>query len=199
MHISEGILSIPILAGGAAITVAALAYSLKRLDSNLLPQTAIMAAGFFVATLIHVPIPPAQAHLLLVGLMGLVLGWAAFPAIFVALLLQALLFQYGGFTTLGINTFNLAFPAVLCGLLLRPLLRKGHALCAAILAGLGGVLLSGLLVAFSLFLSGDNFFNLALLLFAAHIPIIVLEALITPLVVCFLIKVRPQVFRFAVH
>ncbi|NHZ72019.1 MAG: cobalamin biosynthesis protein CbiM, partial [Aquificales bacterium] len=32
----------------------------------------------------------------------------AFPAILVALTLQALLFQFGGFTVLGVNTFNMA-------------------------------------------------------------------------------------------
>ena len=36
-------------------------------------------------------------HLVLNGLMGLLLGWLAVPAILVALFLQALLFQFGGF------------------------------------------------------------------------------------------------------
>ena len=40
------------------------------------------------------------------------------PAV-AALVLQAVLFQYGGFTVLGVNTFNMAFPAVL-GFLLLP-------------------------------------------------------------------------------
>ncbi len=46
--------------------------------------------------------------------MGLLLGWPAFPAILVGLFLQALLFQFGGLTVLGVNTFNVAVPAVLC-------------------------------------------------------------------------------------
>ena len=46
-------------------------------------------------------------HLILNGLLGMLLGWAAFPSIFVALMLQAILFQYGGITVLGVNTFNM--------------------------------------------------------------------------------------------
>jgi cobalt/nickel transport system permease protein len=39
-----------------------------------------------VASLIHVPIGPSNAHLILNGLVGLLLGWGAFPAILVALI-----------------------------------------------------------------------------------------------------------------
>lgn len=199
MHISEGILSIPVLAGGAALTVAGVAYGLRRLPMERLPQAAILAAAFFVASLIHVPIPPAQAHLVLNGLLGLLLGWAAFPAIFLALALQALLFQFGGITTLGINTLNMALPAVLCGLCLRPLLQKGMRarICAGILAGVIGIAGSGLMAALSLALSGDSYYNLAILLLIAHIPVIIIEAVITALIINFLARVKSRLLGFA--
>ena len=41
--------------------------------------------------------------LVLNGLMGLMLGWAALPAVFTALLLQAVFFGHGGYTTLGVR------------------------------------------------------------------------------------------------
>ena len=61
---------------------------------------AILAAHFFVGSLIHVPVGPSSVHVVLNGLLGMLLGWAAFPSIFVALMLQAILFQYGGITVL---------------------------------------------------------------------------------------------------
>jgi cobalt/nickel transport system permease protein len=194
MHISEGVLSLPVLAGGAALGLAGVAWGLRRLPMDRLPQTAILAAAFFVASLIHVPIPPTQAHLLLNGLLGILLGWAAFPAILVALFLQALLFQFGGLTTLGINTFNMALPALLCWLCLRRFLHYGRKwrLLAGALAGMGGVLGSGLLVSASLALSGDSFYGLALVILLAHLPVMAVEGIITSLVVDYLARVRPE-------
>lgn len=46
------------------------------------------------------------------GIIGLLPGWGAFPVILVALLLQGVFFQYGGITTLGVNTVVMA-----CGVL----------------------------------------------------------------------------------
>ena len=108
MHISEGVLSPAVLGGGAALTVVGTAIGLKKLDYEAIPRVAILSAAFFVASLIHVPVGPVGLHLVLNGLMGLLLGWLAFPAILIALFLQALLFQYGGLTVLGVNTVIMA-------------------------------------------------------------------------------------------
>ena len=95
MHISEGVLSGPVLLSGAALAVAGTAIGLKKLDYDQVAKVGMLSAAFFVASLIHVPIGPSNAHLILNGLVGLLLGWAAFPAILVALVLQAVLFQFG--------------------------------------------------------------------------------------------------------
>ena len=58
MHISEGVLSPAVLAGGAALAVAGTAIGLKKLDYEAIPRVAILSAAFFVATLIHVPVGP---------------------------------------------------------------------------------------------------------------------------------------------
>ncbi|MDO9586042.1 MAG: cobalt transporter CbiM, partial [Syntrophales bacterium] len=113
MHISEGVLSAPVLVAGALLTVGGTAWGLKKMDYEKIPEVAVLSSAFFVASLIHVPVGPSSAHLILNGLVGLLLGWMAFPSILVALALQALLFQSGGFTTLGVNAFNMAAPAVL--------------------------------------------------------------------------------------
>ena len=94
MHISEGILSAPILAGGAVLTTVGTAIGLKKMDYDRIMSVSLLSATFFVASLIHVPLGPGSVHLLLGGLLGLILGWGAFPAIVVALALQALFFQY---------------------------------------------------------------------------------------------------------
>ena len=78
-----------------------LAIGLKKMDYEKLPEVAVLSSVFFVASLIHVPIGPSAAHLILNGLCGVLLGWLAFPAIFVGLTLQGVLFEYGGITTLG--------------------------------------------------------------------------------------------------
>ena len=112
MHISEGALSPAMLGAGAALTVVGTAIGLRRLDYDRIMTVAILSSAFFVGSLIHVPIGLSSAHLILNGLLGAILGWAAFPAILTALLLQAVLFQFGGITVLGVNTFNVAGPAV---------------------------------------------------------------------------------------
>ena len=96
MHISEGVLSAPVLISGGALTVAGTAIGLKRLDYDKITHVGILSAAFFVASLIHVNVGPASVHLILNGIVGLLLGWAAVPAILVALTLQALFFQFGG-------------------------------------------------------------------------------------------------------
>ncbi len=199
MHISEGVLSPAILGAGAALAACGTAIGLRHLDYDRLMTVAILAAAFFVGSLIHVPVGPASAHLILNGLVGVILGWAAFPAILVALVLQSVLFQYGGFTALGVNAFNMAFPAVLCFYLLRPLLaRPGRmrtvgAFCCGALSVAG----AGLLTALSLAFTDEGFVQAARLLFLAHVPVMVVEGIVTVLTVSFLARVRPELLRFA--
>lgn len=199
MHISEGVLSAPVLAGGAALTVIGTAIGLKRLDYDRIMSVAMLSAVFFVASLVHVPMGPGSTHLLLHGLMGVVLGWAAFPAILVGLLLHAVFFQFGGLTTLGVNTFNLAFPAVLCGLVCRPWLKQSSGLrqVAAFAGGCAAIILSAILTAASLALSDTAFLPLAKLLLVIHLPISLLEGVINLFVVSFLWRVQPDILFFS--
>lgn len=195
MHISEGVLAAPVLLSGAVLTVAGTAVGLKRMDYDHIMSVAILSAAFFVASLVHVPVGPSSAHLILNGLLGLVLGWAAFPSILVALLLQAVLFQFGGLTVLGLNTFTMAAPAVLCHYLFRPLLLNGKASVGAFLVGFCSVLLSALLAGGALALSGDAFVPVAGGLVATHVPIMVAEGFITMFTYSFLARVKPEILQ----
>ena len=193
MHISEGVLSGPVLASGAVLAAAGTAIGLKKLDYDHIAKAGILAAAFFVASLIHVPVPPSNAHLVLNGLVGLLLGWAAFPVILVALVLQALLFQFGGITALGVNTIIMAAPAVLCFFLFRPLIaqKKPVAMAAAFGCGFISVFLGAVLVGLALMSTDEHFFEAAAIVVAAHVPIMIIEGLVTAMCVAFLKKVQP--------
>ena len=198
MHISEGILTAPVLLTGAALTVAGTSIGLKKIDYDRIPQVAILSAGFFVASLVHVPIGPSSIHLVLNGLVGIFLGWAAFPAILVGLLLQAILFQYGGFTSLGINTLNMAFPALVCYMLFARGVKSSNFIVSSVssfLCGSVAVLLSSLMVAFSLFFTGEHFLTVAKMIVIANLPIMFIEGIVAFFCVRFLKKVKPDILE----
>ena len=199
MHISEGVLSPEILITGAVLAAVGTCIGLRKLEYDRLMTVAILAATFFVGSLVHVPLGPGSVHLILNGLLGVLLGWAAFPAILVALTLQAVLFQFGGITILGVNTFNMAFPAVLFACLARPLLFKSATsrLIAGFLCGSLSVAGAGILTALSLALTDEGFFRSAELIVLAHLPVMVIEGIITALILSFLAKVRPEILHIA--
>ncbi len=194
MHISEGVLSAPVLVSGMALTVAGTAIGLKKLDYDHIAQAGILSAAFFVASLIHVPIGPSSVHLILNGIVGLILGWAAFPVILTALILQAVLFQFGGITALGVNTVIMALPAVLCYFMFRPLIRRSGtlALIGAFACGFFAVLLAAVFVGLALMFTEKTFLHVAGIVIAAHLPVMVIEGIITAMCVGFLQKVYPE-------
>ncbi len=195
MHISEGILSLPVLAGGGVVAAAGVAIGLRKLDYEHIMSTALLSSAFFVASLVHVPIGPSAAHLILNGLVGLILGWAAVPAIGVALFLQALLFGFGGLTVLGVNTVIMAGPAVVVYLLFGSWIRAGgrKQLVGGFLAGSLAVAMSGILVAVALIGTDEAFMKTAQLILLAHIPIMLIEGVVTMFTVSFLSRVQPEI------
>jgi len=198
-HIPDGVLSAPVLITGAVVSSGLLVLALRRLDYERLPQAAAFSAAFFVASLIRIPLGPSSVHLLLNGLMGLVLGWTAAPALLVALVLQAAFFGFGGVVVLGVNTMNMAVPALLCALTLRPLLRRAPPRAifwTGAAAGGAGVLLTAALVALSLGLSGEPFIPAAKAISILYLPLAAVEALITGTVIAFIYRVAPE---FLVH
>ena len=193
MHISEGVLSGQVLAAGIALAATGTSIGLKKLEYDRIPQAGILSASFFVASLIHVPIGPSSVHLILNGIVGLMLGWSAFPSILVALTLQAVFFQFGGITTLGVNTMIMAFPAVMCYFLFSRMVHKGLsvALPAAFMCGFLSVFLGAVMVGVSLVFTEENFLKVATMVVFAHIPVMIIEGIITSLCVGFLRKVQP--------
>ena len=202
MHISEGVLSAPVLGAGMALAVAGTAVGLKKLEEDKMPQAAILSAAFFVASLIHVPIGPSSVHLILNGILGLILGWAAFPVILIALLLQGVLFQFGGITTLGVNTVIMATPAVVCYYLFAGFVHNPGALshAASFACGFLSVFFSSLLVGVALMFTQESFLAVAWAVVLAHLPVMIIEGLVAVFCVNFLKKVQPELLpKWSVH
>lgn len=198
MHISEGVLSPAVIGAGIALTAVGTGIGLRQADYARLTTTAVLSSTFFVASLVHVPLGPGNVHLLLNGLLGMFLGWAVFPAILVALLLQAILFRYGGIAVLGVNVFDMAFPALLGHYLFRPfvarknVLRGIGAFCCGSLSVAGAALCTALALGFSY----DGFRTSARILLLAHIPVMILEGCVVAMTVAFIAKARPELLRF---
>jgi cobalt/nickel transport system permease protein len=195
-HIPDGVLSAPVLIGGAIASVALLGIAIRRLDYDRVPQAAVLSAVFFVASLVHIPVGPTSVHPLLGGLMGLVLDWAAVPAITVALLLQAVFFGFGGLTVLGVNVFDMAVPALLIAALLRPLLLRETRprIVFALGASAGGVavVLTAVLVCAALALSGSEYVPALGIVLISYGPLALVEAVVTGAAVVLLRRVKPE-------
>lgn len=195
MHIVDGALSLPVLVSGTALAVSGLAIGTRALDLERIPAAGLLSAAFFVASLVHVPIGPSSLHLIMNGLAGLVLGWVAFPALFIGLLLQAILFGFGGLTVLGINTLNIALPAVAVFYLCRGGVAGANATLAAAWGAVAGALsiaLTALMVAAELALSGEAFIPAAQLVVLSHIPVMVIEGLLCAAAVTLIRGARPD-------
>lgn len=202
MHIAEGILAPPVLAAGAVVTAAGVSVGLHKMEIEAIPRVGVLSSALFVASLIQVPVGPASVHLTLIGLAGVVLGWAAFPAFFVALLLQCVFFGFGGVAVLGVNTANMALAAVACHYTFRfltPLPRAGRAFLSGFAAGALGIVAGALLVSLSLLTTERAFAAIGAAVFVAHLPVAVVEAFVTGWAVALLFKVRPEVFISALR
>ncbi|RUM44257.1 MAG: cobalt transporter CbiM [Desulfurobacterium sp.] len=201
MHISEGVLPGSLLVAGWVLTALGTYVGLRRLDDRRIPLAALLSSAFFVASLIHVPAGPTSVHLVLNGLAGILLGWAVFPVLLTALFLQAVLFQFGGLTVLGVNTFNMAFPALIAYYLCKRLLqseKKFSLTVAGVLSSFVAIMGAGLLVSLELFFTGEAFKKTAEIVFLAHLPVAFIEAFINSFTLLFLKRAVPEVLKEAV-
>lgn len=197
MHLADGVLSAPVLLSSAALAVGGVAIGLRRLNEAQLPLAALLGAVFFVASTIHLPVGVGSVHLILNGLAGLLLGWAVFPVLCVALLLQAALFSFGGFAVLGANLLIMALPGVVAHYLLRPHVSPASPRRLAMLAGAGcgviGIGGAALLAGGLLALSGGRVFGELIMLFGlAHLPVMAADAAIGAFTVAALVRMMPQ-------
>lgn len=196
MHVADGILSGPVIVAGFAGTAVLAAFTLRKMDLEEIPKVSVITSAFFIASLIHIPIGPASIHLLLNGLVGVILGFRAFPAIMLAIVLQAILFGHGGVTVIGVNSVMLgggALAAYGIWQLRHYFSFKQSEVLFAGMAGATGTLASGILLSTALITTGEAFIATAGLVLAYHIPVMVIEAIVAGVCVGFLQRVKPQI------
>lgn len=194
MHISDGVLPATVTIASYVAAFAGAAWSLKQVRSEDLPKVAVVTSSFFVASLIHLPFGPTSVHLILPGIVGALLGPTAFLSIALGLFLQSILFQFGGLTALGTNTLMMGLPAFFCGLLfqrIRGTTAFSHGIAGAICGGLGTALAATILAGL-LTTAGEDFFGVAKLALAAHVPVFIIEAGVSAFAMAFLFRVKPE-------
>ena len=209
MHIPDGILPVPVTAAGYAATAAVTWYSVRKINQKEnpredVPKASLLTAAFFVASWIHIPVPPTSVHLVLNGLLGAILGYFAFPAILIGLFFQAVMFQHGGLTTLGVNAMIMGLPAIVAHYIfrLRKLGNKDSRGKTAVFGFLSGAIALGISVALFVVILVTNIpadidigteqtaiYALAI----AHLPLIAIEGVITSMLTVFLQRVRPKI------
>ncbi|MCK4361859.1 MAG: cobalt transporter CbiM [Dehalococcoidia bacterium] len=199
MHISDGVLSPQVWVSGYVITGALATYILtKKTDISEIPKLSVITAAVFVASLIHIPIGPTSVHLVLSGLAGITLGLAAFPAILVALILQAFLFQHGGITTIGINTVNMGLPALAAYGVFLAVTRTNIKGKYTIFGGLAGgiaIALGIALLSLCLLSTGEYLEYVVPYVVVAHLPVVAIEAIVVGAFAGFMLRVRPQLLK----
>ena len=198
MHVADGLLASPVLAGGWAVAGVTTAVCLRTVKEEQIPRTAVLTACFFVASTIHVPLWGTSIHLVLSGLCGVILGPAAFLAVLLGLVLQCVLFGHGGIVALGFNSCAMGLSAIGAWAWFRlwrafPRGRAGWPLLAgALVAGSGAVLVGNGIVWAGLALSGKTLAKLAPYAFLAHVVLAAVEGVVTAGAVRFLSRVEPR-------
>ena len=211
MHIPDGFLPATVCAAGYAATAAGTWYSIRKINQKEnpredIPKASLLTAAFFVVSWIHIPVPPTSVHLVLNGLLGAMLGYYAFPAILIGLFFQAVMFQHGGLTTLGVNAIVMGLPALLSYYIFR--LRKLRKTDSRVITGIFGFLagLVGIAVSVIMFvgillpnipadLSTETERAAIYTLALAHVPLMFIEGAFTALITIFLQRVRPKLLE----
>ena len=210
MHIPDGFVPPQLCIVGYGLSGLVTWHCLRQIKRHpdpaaQMPKAAMLAAAFFVASSIQIPLPPVSLHLVLSGLLGAVLGYYAFLAILIGLFFQALFLGHGGLSTLGLNAIIIGVPA-LVGYGIFQLQRwLPHTLKPGLRYGLSGFLAGaiGMALAVAIFISVLIFtvpvgFDVAteraalLTLGLAHGPLIIVEGVFTALLVTFLRRTKPE-------
>jgi cobalt/nickel transport system permease protein len=189
MHISDGILDTGVVVAANVAAVGLIYISGRNVPADEIPRIGMTGAALFVASLVHFPMAGTSLHLGLFGIAGIILGRHAFPAVFAAVLFQALIFQHGGLVTVGINSLNMGAGAFGAWLIWR--IRKVPEFLRAPVAGFTGIVIPALLMSVEFRLSGYG--RGIFYLFSVYIFLALIEAAISFSAVKFFRKVRPEI------
>lgn len=205
MHIPDALLDPRVAAATGAAAAAGMTVGVRSLEKRLGERTTVlmgtMAAFVFAAQMVNFPIGPfVSGHLLGGVLAAVMLGpWAGAVVIGAVLIVQCLLFQDGGLTALGANFVNMGLIGSVAGYAIYAPIRRtigGRAgvLIGAMVAAWFSVLLASGAFALELAFSRgwNGFFQTLGWMALVHAGIGMGEAIITGLVLRFILLARPD-------
>ena len=206
MHIPDAVLDPKVAATAGGLAVAGMLIGLRKLEQQLGERTTVlmgtMSAFVFAAQMVNFPVGPLpiSGHLLGGVLSAVMLGpWAGAVVIGAVLIVQCLLFGDGGLTALGANFLNMGLIGAVGGYAIYAPIRRA-------IGGRAGVLMGGMIAAwFSVLLASGafavelaasgrwaDFFQVLSWMALVHAGIGFGEALITGLVLRFVLLTRPD-------
>ncbi len=196
MHIADGVLDNSVVVVTSIFAGIGVIKGIRGIEFDDIPKTAMLSAAFFVIALIHINIGVSSIHLVLNGMMGILLGWAVFPALAIALALQYLFFGFGGITSLGANIVVMGYSAVICYFVFKNSIKyKSNIFLKGVaVGGLAVILAVGILVAILVF-SGKEFYLVASTVAVSYLPVIVVEGLVSGSLLKFIFRVRPEILN----
>ena len=206
MHIPNAVLDPKVAITTALAGASGLAYCLGKLDRQLGDRSPVllgtMAAFVFAAQMVTFPLGPfgVSGHLLGGVLAAVVLGpWAGAVVIAAVLIVQCLVFGDGGLLALGANFVNMGIVGSVIGYAIYDPIRKSiggqrGVLMGAILAAWASVILASAAFSIELAASGrwSDFSRVLSWMALIHAGIGVGEALITGVVLKFVLQTRPD-------
>ncbi len=196
MHIADGVLGFEVTIVVSTVAVFGLLKAIKELKNEDISITAVCSAMFFIASFIHIPFGLTQIHLILLGVIGILISWSSFVSIFVALLLQALLLGYGGISSLGVNLFIMAMPAVIIYYLYNfEIIKNLNDKIKFFLVGFLGTFFATLFLTLILYFSKQEFNYVALSIFGVNIITMVIEGIVSMFLLLFIKKVYPKILK----
>ena len=208
MHIPDALLDPKVAAITGVVGATGLFYAVRKLERQLGERTTVlmgtMSAFVFAGQMVNFPVGPGVTGHLLGGVLSAVLlgPWAGAVVIAAVLIVQCFLFNDGGLTALGANFVNMGLIGAVGGYAIYAPIRraiggqKGILIAAMVAAWFSVLLASG---AFALEMApsgrGEDFLRILTWMALVHAVIGVGEALITGLVVRFVLLRRPDLLE----
>jgi cobalt/nickel transport system permease protein len=207
MHIPDLVLDPRVAAATGLVGAGGLVYCLRKTEKQLGERTTVlmgtMSAFVFAAQMVNFPVGLCSGHLLGGVLASVMLGpWAGAVVIAAVLIVQCFLFADGGVTALGANFVNMGLVGAVGGYAIYAPLRRmiggqRGTLIAAMAAAWFSVILASGTFAIELAASGrwGDFVHILSWMVLVHAAIGLGEAVITGLVVRFILVRRPDLFE----
>lgn len=196
MHIADGVLTPEITAVITAVSAIAFYRAIRTIKEEEIPLTAVASAMFFIASFIHVPFGVTQIHLILLGVIGIFLGFSSFIAILIALILQALLLGYGGVVSIGVNLFIMAAPALIVYYINKnEMFLKINEKIRFFLIGFLGAFFATLFLVAILYFSKEHYEWAAYSIFGVNIFTMIIEGMVSMFLLMFIKKTYPKILE----